>query len=151
MDVSVAAHPVRIHIDHEPYQSPNPISGKALYALGDIKEHLELFKEVDGDHEDELIDRNAHHVALTQDDHFYSQRAFDIFVNTVDKAVTKRRLTFDDLVRIEFGVAPQGPNIKITIDYSNGPPANPKGSLRKGQSVRIRNGMEFDVSATDRS
>lgn len=146
-------HPdrVRIHIDHEPYQSPTPTTGEALYDMSGIGEHKELFKEVTGGGEDDLIARNDHHLELKQDDHFYSQRAFNIFVNTVEKEVTKRRLSFDDLVRIEFSTEPTGPNIKITIDYSNGPPSNPKGSLRRAQSVRLRNGMEFDVSATDRS
>ncbi len=151
MSVSVAAHLVRIHIDREPYDSPNPTSGPVLYALADVGEHRELFREVDGDREDELVPRDAEVVHLHENEHLYSQRVFTIFINTEEKEVEKRKLSFDDLVRLAGDLPPPGPNILITIDYSNGPPENPKGALRQGQSVRIKDGMEFDVSATDRS
>lgn len=151
MSMHAGAHTVRIHVDHEPYQAPSSTNGEALYALAGIPQHLELFKELNGNQEDQLVTRDAHHLELAQDEHFYSQRTFTIAVNTEQKEIAKRRLSFDDLIRLEFGVPPEGPNIKITVDYSNGPAVNPKGSLRHGQSVRVRNGMEFDVSATDRS
>jgi hypothetical protein len=35
-------HHVRIHIDQQPYESPNPTTGEALYALGSVKPGLEL-------------------------------------------------------------------------------------------------------------
>ncbi len=140
---------VRIHIDREPYDSPNPTTGHALYALAAIGDHRDLFREVGGDNK--LVPREAHEVRLTTDEHFYSLRVFTIVVNTEAKEVEKRRLSFDDLVKLAGDLPPEGGNIVITIDYSNGPPENPKGRLRKGHSVLIRNGMEFDVSATDRS
>jgi hypothetical protein len=89
---------VRIHIDREPYHSPNPTTGHALYALAGISEHRDLFREVGGDTEDKLVPRQAHDVRLTTDEHFYSQRVFAIIVNTEPKEVEKRRLSFDDLV-----------------------------------------------------
>ena len=142
---------VRIHIDREPYESPSPTSGAALYALGGVAEHHDLFREVGGDREDELIERRALDVHLTLDQHYYSQKVFTIIVDTEPKEVTKNRLTFDDVVKLAFETPPSGPNILITVDYGMGPPENPQGSLQKGQSVRIKNGMVFDVTATDRS
>lgn len=32
-------HAVRIHIDREPYESPNPTTGAALYMLGGVGAH----------------------------------------------------------------------------------------------------------------
>lgn len=32
----MSEHEVRIHIDRQPYESPGPITGAALYALGKI-------------------------------------------------------------------------------------------------------------------
>jgi hypothetical protein len=142
---------VRIHIDREPYESPSPTSGAALYALGQVIEHHDLFREIGGDREDELVERHAHDVKLKADEHFYSQKVFTIIVDTEPKEVTKNRLSFDDVVKLAFETVPTGPNILITVDYGMGPPENPKGSLKKGQSVRIKNHMIFDVSATDRS
>jgi hypothetical protein len=51
---------VRIHIDREPYESHNPTTGEALYKLGGVAEHHDLFLGEVGDHEDELIERNSH-------------------------------------------------------------------------------------------
>jgi len=36
---------VRIHIDREVYESPNPTAGEALYEPAHIAEHRELFRE----------------------------------------------------------------------------------------------------------
>lgn len=63
---------VRIHIDRKPYESPNPTTHAALYTLGKIQAGYELFREVQGDHEDEAIPNDAGPIRLKQDEHFYS-------------------------------------------------------------------------------
>ena len=143
---------VRIHIDREPYHSPNPTTGTALYHLANINGHRELFREVKGDHEDEVIPKDNTKIHLTADEHFYSQREFKILVNARPKEVPQRVLRFEDLVRLAFGdTPPTGQDVLITITYRNGPRQNPEGSLEKGESVIIRDGMVFNVDATDRS
>jgi hypothetical protein len=142
---------VRVHIDRERYESVSPTTGAALYALASIPEHRELFRELSGDREDELVHRDGTHIHLTEDEHFYSQKDFNIYVNTETKEVAKRRLSFEDLVKLAFEHPPTGPNIHITIEFGNGPPQNPSGDLLKGQTVVICDGMVFDVVATDRS
>lgn len=74
-----------------------------------------------------------------------------VYINTEPFDVTGRKLTFEKLVGLAFNPVPSGPNIMITVDYGKGPKKNPKGSLEAGQSVKIVNGMIFDVTATDRS
>lgn len=74
-----------------------------------------------------------------------------IIVNAEEKQVEGRRISYEELVKLAFESPPSGPNILITIDYGDGPPANPKGSLKPGKSVKIKNKMVFDVTATDRS
>jgi hypothetical protein len=49
---------VQIHIDREPRDSATPTTGSALYALGNVAAHRDLFREVVGDEEDELIPRD---------------------------------------------------------------------------------------------
>lgn len=142
---------VRIHIDREPYESPTPTSGAALYALGHIAPHRDLFREVGGDEEDELIERHAVDIRLKQDEHFYSQKVFTIAVNAQKKEVAETKLTFDEVVTLAYPIPPDGQNIMFTIKYRKGPKENPKGSLLEGQSVRIKDGMIFDVTPTDRS
>jgi len=144
-------HLVRIHVDREPLESPNPTTGIALYALAAIDQHIELFREINGDHEDPVVHRTDEPVHLKLEEHFYSQRVITIIVNLERKQVDKRRLSFDEVVALDKDLPPPGPNILITVDYANGPAQNPKGALRKGEWVWLREGMEFDVSATDRS
>jgi hypothetical protein len=79
------------------------------------------------------------------------RRTFTIIVNAEKKQVEGPQISFDQLVKLAFKTPPTGENILITIDYGKGPPANPKGSLKPGQSVNIQDGMVFDVTATDRS
>ena len=142
---------VRIHIDREPYESPNPATGSALYALGKVAAHRDLFREFEGHEEDELIPRNSTEVMLKQDEHFYSQKVISIIVNAQQKEVVETNLSFDEVVKLAFPIPPSGQNIMFTIKYRKGPHANPKGSLLEGKTVRIKNGMIFDVTTTDRS
>jgi hypothetical protein len=65
-------HEVRIHIDRKPYESPNPTTHSALYLLGKVQAGYELFKEVQGDHEDDAIPNDAGTIHLKEDQHFYS-------------------------------------------------------------------------------
>jgi hypothetical protein len=142
---------VRIHIDREPFESRDPTSGGALYDLAGIPGHRELFREVAGDHEDELIRRDATVVHLKKDEHFYSQRAVLITVNGEPHEETGVRLSFEKLVMIAYPVPPTGACIEFTITYRDGPRENPKGTLTAGHSVYIKDRMKFDVTPTDRS
>jgi hypothetical protein len=65
-------HEVRIHIDRKPYESPNPTTHSTLYALGQVQAGYELFKEVQGAHEDEAIPNDGAPIHLKEDQHFYS-------------------------------------------------------------------------------
>lgn len=144
-------HLVRVHIDRKAYESPNPTTGAALYELAHIAHHRELLQEVGGDHEDHEVPRNATVIHLRQDEHFYSERAVTIFVNGEPHEETEIRLSFEAVVKIAYPVRPAGTAIEFTVTYRNGPPANPKGTLTAGHSVKIQNRMIFDVTATDRS
>ncbi|HTU50885.1 MAG TPA: multiubiquitin domain-containing protein [Acidobacteriaceae bacterium] len=144
-------HRVRIFIDREVYDSPTPTTGEGLYELGHIAHHRELFREATGDHEDRVVPRNAVVIDLSGDDHFYSQKAVTILVNGEPHEETETRISFEAVVKIAYPVPPGGTCVEYTVTYRNGPPANPKGSLTAGHSVKIQNRMIFDVTPTDRS
>jgi hypothetical protein len=146
-----AEHTVRIHIDREPLRSPTPTTGIALYELAGVPKHRDLFREVKGDHEDELIARDETKVALTEDEHFYSQKAVSIIVNGQKKEVTETKLTFEELIKLAFPNVPTGDNVMFTVRYRHGPKPNPSGTLLEGESVRVKDGMIFDVTQTVRS
>ena len=64
----------------------------ALYELGKVSKHEKLYREVSGDEEDKLMPRDDAHVHLKEDEHFYSQKAFSIFVNTDEHDVEKKHI-----------------------------------------------------------
>lgn len=74
-----------------------------------------------------------------------------IIVNTREKEVEGKEVTYDQIVALAFENPPTGENIEITIAYRDGPGQNKEGSLQPGETVRIKKEMIFDVTATDKS
>lgn len=144
------AHQLRIHIDREPYESPNPTSGEALYALADIAKHEKLYREVNGKDEDERIPRDETEVHLTQDAHFYSQELIDILVNGDDHEVDTKEITYARVVDLYVGSGGK-PSNEYLVKYSHGPVKNQSGTLPPGQSVEVKDGMRFRVAGTGES
>jgi hypothetical protein len=146
---------VRIHIDQKPYESPNPTTGEALYQLGHVQPGDDLFREVRGDKEDPVVENDEEPIHLREGEHFHSRtaqpRKYIIIVNGQKKVVATRTLTFDEIVKLAFPTPPTGANILYTVSYEDGPCINPQGSLKEGQSVKVKNGMIFNVTATDKS
>jgi len=71
-----------------------------------------------------------------------------IYVNTKPKEWSEERISFDQVVKLSG--LPTGPNIMFTVDYHKG--EHPKsGTLVEGQSVKVKEGMTFDVTSTDKS
>lgn len=148
-------HEVRIHIDQKPHESSNPTTGEALYCLGEVQPGYDLFREVKGDKEDPVVENDDELIQLREDEHFHSgpaqSRKFTIIVNGQKKVVTAKNQTFDDIVKLAFPTPPPGTNILYTVSYEDGPGVNPQGSMKEGQTVKVKNGMIFNVTATDKS
>jgi hypothetical protein len=150
-----AKHEVRIHIDQNRFESPNPTTGEALYRLGNVAPGLDLYRELTGDREDKVIPNGVERVHLEEDEHLHSGAPhvshFDIFVNGRKKVVTTRELSFDQVVALAFDPVPTGPDIMFTITYRHGPRENPAGNLLEGAVVKIKEGMIFNVTPTNKS
>lgn len=78
-------------------------------------------------------------------------RGFVIFINGKRRTTTKASLSFEELIALAFENPPTGEGVQFTIQYTRGPETSPAGTLLEGQSVKIKNGMEFDVTPTNRS
>lgn len=148
-------HEVRIHIDQKPYESPNPTTGGALYALGEVPMDYDLYREVRGDEEDKPIQNSSGTVHLKEDEHFHSaqrhNRSFTIIVNGRPKVVPENELSFAGIVALAFNPVPTGPNWVFTVTYRNAAGKRHEGTLIEGQTVEIKDGTIFDVTATDKS
>ena len=80
------------------------------------------------------------------------QKTVIIFVNTREKTVEKNtEISFAEVVSLAYdGNPPSGPYLEFTVMYRRGE-GNKDGSLVAGQTVKVKDGMVFSVSETDRS
>jgi hypothetical protein len=78
-------------------------------------------------------------------------KKFTIIVNGRQKVVTKDELSFDEIVALAYDNPPSGENIVFTITYRRGHGHKPEGTLVQGETVKIKEGMIFNVTATDKS
>jgi hypothetical protein len=74
-----------------------------------------------------------------------------IIVNGREKIVTTKELSFSEIVALAFDPPPTGQNIVFTITYRRGHGNKPEGSLTEGETVKVKEGMIFNVTATDKS
>lgn len=77
-------------------------------------------------------------------------RSVTIIVNAREYRVDKDKITFDEVVKLAFPTPP-GPDTLYTVSYHKGPEKKPNGTLVEGQSVEVKDGMVFSVSATNKS
>ena len=74
-----------------------------------------------------------------------------IVVNGRQKTVAEKELSFARVVGLAFENPPSGPNILFTVTFRRGEGNKPEGTLVEGDTVRVKEGMIFNVTATDKS
>jgi hypothetical protein len=75
-----------------------------------------------------------------------------IIVNGRPKDVEKERISFEEVVLLGFPNAQlQNPDFEYTVTYTKGPKDNQEGTLTKGKSVKVHEGMIFNVTETNKS
>jgi Multiubiquitin len=79
------------------------------------------------------------------------EKEFTIIVNGREKRVTAKELGFLDIVHLAFENPPFGENTLYTITYRKGEGNKPEGTVAEGDCVKVKDGMIFNVTATDKS
>ncbi len=79
------------------------------------------------------------------------EKEITIVVNGREKTVSTKELSFDALVSLAFENPPTGEFSCFTITFRRGQGNKPEGSLAEGETVKLKDGMIFNVSATDKS
>lgn len=74
-----------------------------------------------------------------------------VVVNGRERPVEETELTFAAVAALAFDPVPEGPNIVITVTYRRGHGNKPEGSMVDGDTVKVKEGMIFNVSVTDKS
>ncbi len=79
------------------------------------------------------------------------EKTFTIIVNGRKKEVATKELSYADIVNLANDTTPPtGPNIVITITFKKGE-GDKQGTLLPGDTIKIKDGMIFNVTATDKS
>jgi hypothetical protein len=82
----------------------------------------------------------------------HNAQSSTVYVNTQPHTVSGKELSFEQIAALAYGgTAPTGPGVVVTITYRKGDDAKQQGSLVAGDSVKVKDGMVFNVSATDKS
>lgn len=74
-----------------------------------------------------------------------------IIVNAREKEWKKKKISFDQVVKLAYPTPPAGQCIVYTVTYHNGPRHHPEGSLTENHKVKVKDGMVFNVQYTDKS
>lgn len=75
-----------------------------------------------------------------------------VYFNGREKQILKKdTISFEEAVAYAFDTPPSGDGVQFSIQYSRGHGDKPTGTLLEGQSVKVKEGMEFDVTPTNRS
>jgi len=81
-----------------------------------------------------------------------SEHDVTIIVDGTPHEWGQMEISYEQVVNLAYdGNPPRGENVLITVVYHRGHGDKPEGDLDPGQTVRVKDGMVFDVTATDRS
>jgi hypothetical protein len=73
-----------------------------------------------------------------------------IIVNAREKRVVGKGISFEEVVKFAFGSYDQNPDIVYSVSYSKGEEKK-EGTMTPGSSVKVKEGMNFNVTKTNRS
>jgi hypothetical protein len=74
-----------------------------------------------------------------------------ILVNSREKQWNEKNISFDEVVILAFGSISDNPNVSYTVTYKKGDNNKPEGIMVKGDIVKVKDGMRFNVTQTNRS
>lgn len=76
---------------------------------------------------------------------------FEIIVNGRQKIISTRELTFNQVVALAFDNPPTDENTIFTVTFRRGEGNKQEGTMVKGETIRIKEGMIFNVTLAHKS
>lgn len=117
-------------------------------ALGELEEEISFLIE----NEHKLLKRGHRLVDCgVRHGHNVHVGAVLLIVNTREKKWYGKRISYDEVIKLAFPDHKPSADVVYTVDYSHGPEHHRTGSLVKGQSVKVKCGMIFNVTPTNKS
>lgn len=79
-------------------------------------------------------------------------KSIGIIVNAEEKSVSAATVSFGEVVSLAYdGNPPAGENWSFTVTFRRGHGNKPEGSLVEDETVKLKDGMVFNVTGTDQS
>jgi hypothetical protein len=78
-------------------------------------------------------------------------KVYTLIVNGREKTWNEKEISFEQVVILAFGSFNPDPNMIYTITFKRGNGNNPEGVMEVGSSLKVKEGMIFNVSTTNRS
>ena len=80
-----------------------------------------------------------------------NKKEIKIIVNARPKEWDKEEISYEEVIKLAFGSYSEDPNIIYSVTYSKGPEGHKEGTLVKGEKVKVKEGMIFNVTQTNKS
>lgn len=140
--------------DHPEYTNRREQTGASLRRLFDLDDDVDLYIDTMSQNDIAIADNDSvdlgHSNVLITKERDCGPLQINIIVNARPKVATKRRLSYREIVALAFP-NPNFANQVFTVTYCKGPRKKPEGSLSEGDTVKIVEGMEFNVTQTNKS
>ena len=133
------------------------ITGAEIRKLGNIPKEDEIFLKIEDPWDNEFIkDDTREDLARPGIEHFFSKKRgehhiFTIIVNGREKPWNEKNISFEQVVILAFGNYMDNGATVYTVTYKRGHEPKPEGTMVKGDIIRVKNKMIFNVTATDKS
>ena len=86
----------------------------------------------------------------SQEQDLRHDRSTTIFVNGRERTFAGSEISFAQVVELA-NLGPGGENIVFTVTYKRGQGHKPEGTMVDGDTVKVKEGMMFSVTRTDKS
>jgi len=146
----------RLLVDGERYDwGVECISGKAIRTIASIPDDKAIWQELTDAPDKEIAATDIVNLDEAGAERFASRprapEKITIYINGRKKHVDPGKLSFDALSELAFPGQETGPYICFSVTYTDGPLPKPEGTLGEDESVKLREGMIFNVTRTDKS
>lgn len=144
----------KFNLDGQSFDWERPyVTGAELRAAGTIAPDFNIYLITPGKEDALITDEQRADLTTNGTEHFYSQKAeaVVIVVNGREKPWSEKFITFEQVVELAFGAYTPSPDTVYTVTYAKGPDGNKEGTMVKGEKVRVKPKMVFNVTSTNRS
>ena len=81
-----------------------------------------------------------------------NDKEITIIVNTREKTVSQKELTYAEIIALAYDTPPTGTDVMFTVTYRRGHGDKPEGTMVETDApLKLKKGMIINVSATDKS